>query len=119
MKTALSLFFVIYFLFINANHAKPSTQSAQDTTSLAVYVGTYKADSDNELKTIDIWLNEGKLYGAANGQQRLELRPTSTKDQLQIVGSTDVIVFLRDDKKQVSKVKIATPDGELIATKQP
>jgi len=88
-------------------------------TVLTDYAGTYKVEPANGISAIKIWKENGKLYGAADGQQTLQLATTEVPDQLMIVENGEKVHFFRTKTEQVHGLKISMPEGDITAIRQP
>lgn len=82
------------------------------------YVGRYRVENANfEYATITV--EEGRLYGQAEGQERSELVPETTPDQFNIPALNVKVRFVRNAQDQVSGLNIIMDEGTLTGQKVP
>jgi hypothetical protein len=67
------------------------------------YLGKYKFDGGSEIANLTVELRNGKLYGDTE-QGGAELKPTSKKDEYEIVGYGGSVVFGRSAEGKVETV---------------
>jgi hypothetical protein len=70
-------------------------------------VGDYEFDQEGQVMIVTFWVEDGKLWGAPEGQDSAELEPVEGKPLHFIVntpdGATMEIEFVKDDSGKVAK----------------
>lgn len=80
------------------------------------YVGRYHIqDTDFQYATVTV--EDGKLYGQPQGQERVELVPREQEGHFYIPSMDITVQFTRDDQDEVSGVTIVTNEGTLRGEK--
>jgi hypothetical protein len=103
-----------------ATGTEASTTGSPAGTSVSApyqdYVGRYRVENaDFEYATITI--EEGRLYGQAEGQERNELVPETTADQFNVPALNVKVSFVRNAQDQVTGLNIITDEGSVTGQK--
>ncbi|HJR06891.1 MAG TPA: serine hydrolase [Pyrinomonadaceae bacterium] len=93
----------------------PAAETASSTpVSLDAYAGQYDVPG---LGTLDITKEGDKLFGAPTGQSKAELI-SQGNDQFLAAGPNVNLTFVKDDKGQVTHVKVRLRDGREMEAKK-
>ncbi len=99
---------------IAAADSKPQA-NASGAVSYDDYAGKYKM-TGLPFEFVDVNVKEGKLYIDAGGQGG-EIKATDTPDKFDASGKA-VVVFLRDEKGKVAKIKVLVMGQDFEGSKQ-
>lgn len=99
-----------------ATGSEASTTGSSEEASVSApyqdYVGRYRVENaDFEYATVTI--EDGRLYGQAEGQERSELVPETTHDQFNVPALNVKVTFVRNAQDQVTGLNIITDEGTL------
>ncbi len=94
-----------------------TTTVAVDTLALKEYVGKYKV-KDAPIEDLIVTLQNGKLMGEAVGQGTAQLAPTAEADIFDVVGYDGKLVFIRNENKIVTKLKLSVQGQTMEGEKQ-
>ncbi|CAN5619710.1 hypothetical protein BH23BAC1_BH23BAC1_04410 [soil metagenome] len=125
LRISILFAFIIFFQVGNAVQAKNAGTEVKASFSnntnnvvdeLEDYVGRYRIErTDFEYATVTF--ENGKLYGKAEGQERVELVPQDQEGHFYVPSMDVTVRFIRDDDNEVSGVTIVTNEGTLRGEK--
>lgn len=119
-KIALFVIFGIFACSFETFAQSTSTTpvAAIDTVAAKAYVGKYKV-KEGPFEELIVSIQNGKLFGEAVGQGSAELAPTKEVEIFDVLGYGGTVEFIRDEKKNVVKVKLSIQGSVIEAEKQP
>ncbi len=109
--------FLFALAFEVSAQTTPTSATTVDTLVLKQYVGKYKI-KDAPIEDLIVTLQEGKLMGEAVGQGTAQLAPTKEVDIFDVVGYDGKVEFIRDDNKNVTKLKLSVQGQSMTGEKQ-
>jgi hypothetical protein len=100
-----------------AAQTTPSTVVSVDTLVLKEFIGKYKV-KDAPIEELIVTIQGGKLMGEAVGQGSAELAPTTEIDIFEVLGYGGKVVFIRNESKVVTKIKLTVQGNTMEGEKQ-
>ena len=88
-----------------------------DTLVYKEYVGRYKV-KDAPIEDLIVTLQNGKLMGEAVGQGSAQLLATNETDIFDVVGYDGKLVFIRNENRVVTKLKLSVQGQTMEGEKQ-
>lgn len=95
----------------------PGTKQKAGGNTGNEYAGKYVFEEGSPIDAVMVELKDGKLYGSTS-QGSAELRPTSTKDEYDVIGYDGKATFKRDSMQKISGLTLAVQGASLNATKK-
>ncbi|MBN1223969.1 MAG: hypothetical protein JXB23_12040 [Candidatus Aminicenantes bacterium] len=87
----------------------------------APLVGDYEFDVQGQIMIISFWVEEGKLWGAPEGESGVELEPVEGEDMKFEVNTPNgqfyELQFIKDESGKVTKCIVATMGMEMEGAK--
>jgi Domain of unknown function (DUF3471) len=117
MKKILLFLLLANFALISELSAQTLPSSTTDTLSYKEYVGKYKL-KDAPIEDLIVTIQNGKLMGEAVGQGSAQLLATNQADVFDVVGYDGKLVFIRDENKVVTKLKLSVQGQTMEGEKQ-
>ncbi len=88
-----------------------------DSTGLSNYVGVYKLEENGYISTYTVTVEEGKLFGQANGFDKTELNKQPEAHTFQSGYGSTVVFMSEAADKPISKVKLVVQGNTIFGTK--
>jgi hypothetical protein len=103
-----------------SNNVPQATTTIQKADSLAMvqYVGKYKFKDNSILESVNVTIEKGELLAEAEGYMKVKLSPDgATADTFKTDMYDAVVVFVRNDAKEIVGVKLSVQGQEMAADK--